>query len=393
MRKLLWVGDAACESGFARATHNTLETLRHTWDVVVLGLNYLGDPHHYPYRIFPCFPGGDGFGVGRIAGLVQGYKPDLVVIQNDPWNVEIYLEQLAEIPHKPKLMGAMAVDGKNCRGNLLNGLDGVIFWTRFAKDEAFLGGLRKTAWVIPLGVDQSIYYPMDKEEAREAVQLPGLPPGAFIIGFVGRNQPRKRMDLLIDYFAEWVKRENLKDEPVYLFLHVAPTGDVGYNVPQLWQYHLPQEIYGKHLIWIKPDPRMAPNEHYMRLTYNCFDVHATCTQGEGMGLPQLESMACGVPNVFPDWSALGDWARDGGLPIPCSSTAATVGGPNAIGGIPDREKMIEAFSLLYRDRQMREHWGASALRVAQRSQYDWKGIGQEWERALSFITETECQPA
>jgi hypothetical protein len=37
---------------------------------------------------------------------------------------------------RPFLVGAIAVDGKNCRGADLNGLDHVIFWTKFAEDEA-----------------------------------------------------------------------------------------------------------------------------------------------------------------------------------------------------------------------------------------------------------------
>src|SRR6185295_12501646 len=115
---LLWVGDACVPSGFARVTHQVLETLRKTWDVFVLGLNYHGDPHQYPYEVYPCLPGGDGFGVGRIKELADKLGPSLIVLQQDPWNFQLYLERIKTVP----VVGIVAVDGKNCRGSELNGL-------------------------------------------------------------------------------------------------------------------------------------------------------------------------------------------------------------------------------------------------------------------------------
>src|SRR5678816_2489484 len=113
MRKLLWVGDAAVASGFAKSTHGVLETLRKTWDVSVLGLNYLGDPHPFAYRIYPCYPGGDFFGVGRLEYVVEREKPDVIVLQNDPWNIPAYVEKLEELKCPAKKVGVIPVDGKN----------------------------------------------------------------------------------------------------------------------------------------------------------------------------------------------------------------------------------------------------------------------------------------
>jgi len=46
MKKLLWIGDAACDSGFSNVTHSVLSFLHNSWDVSVLGVNYRGDPHN-----------------------------------------------------------------------------------------------------------------------------------------------------------------------------------------------------------------------------------------------------------------------------------------------------------------------------------------------------------
>jgi hypothetical protein len=92
-KRLLWVGDAGVPSGFARATHAILDTLRHHYDVTVLGMNYLGDPEVrrlYPYDIYPAAPGGDGLGVGRLVWVCDRVHPDVIVIQNDGWFIPYY---------------------------------------------------------------------------------------------------------------------------------------------------------------------------------------------------------------------------------------------------------------------------------------------------------------
>ena len=70
MRRLFWVGDAVASTGFARATHKICDVLRETYEVHVLGINYHGDPHPYPYTIYPAWvPFGDAMGQRRMRGM------------------------------------------------------------------------------------------------------------------------------------------------------------------------------------------------------------------------------------------------------------------------------------------------------------------------------------
>lgn len=382
MRKLLWVGDAACESGFARCTHKTLETLCKSWQVLVLGLNYLGDPHGYPYPIFPARTGGDFLGVNRLTAMIEGGKPDVIVIQNDPLHFHSYLEEMKPFLGKIPVVGAVAVDGLNCRGDVLNPLSDAIFWTQFGLDEARRGGYIGRASVIPLGVDLDIYKPIEKAEARKIAGLDMLDPDAFIVGFVGRNQPRKRIDLLIAAFAEWVKTSATKN--AYLYCHVSPTGDVGWSLKQLIHYHLPEVIYGKRYISMEPDVWHGITEADMAITYNCFDVMATCSC-EGFWLPGLEAMACGVPVIGPDWSALGDWPGDAMLKVPCPTSLATPGGSNAIHGVPDKEQLIWAMNELYSSNESLQTLRAAGLRKAAESRYRWAHIGKAFGQVLDSV--------
>lgn len=377
-KRMLWVGDAGCPSGFARATHNILDMLRHAYDVTVLGMNYRGDPHGYPYQIWPCAPGGDYFGVGRLIWMCDMVKPDVIVLQNDGWNIPSYVQQMKrfvrEYGHVP-IVAVVAVDGKNFDGRWLDGVALAIFWTQFALDEARGGGYAGPAAVIPLGVDTSVYHPIDRAEARER-QLPEQLRDAFIVGNVNRNQPRKRWDLMVKYFAKWITDAKIRD--AYLYLHTAPTGDTGVDVRRLAAY------YGvvDRLALVQPEVFYGVPESGMADTYNCFDVNASTSQGEGMGLTALESMACGVPQVLPDWAAYGDWAQGGARLVPCPTTH--IGPPyvNVIGGIADEAGFIIALDSMYRDRRAREEAGAAALRKALEPRFRWADIGRRYVEAL-----------
>lgn len=380
MRKLLWIGDAVASTGFARCTHKTLEVVERDWDVVVLGLNYFGDPHSYPYKIYPCYPGGDFFGVRRVREIMRLEKPDLIVIQNDPWNIRPYMEMIREESETIPVVGAIAVDGLNCRGTELNLLDACVFWTNFGLNEARAGGFTKPGFVVPLGVDESIYFPRSRQECRE--QVLGIPElaDAFIVGHVARNQPRKRLDLTIRYFCQWLAKSQVQD--AYLMLHVAPTGDVGYDLRQLFRYYKERYQLGKRLILSEPDPGKGDPEEKVAAIYGCFDVLFTTTQGEGWGLPVLEAMACGVPAIVPDWSALGDWAAPAAYLVPCTSTSATFNGVNVIGGIMDEGRAIAALDHMYSLPALRERYRKAGIALAARPDYRWPAIGAAFCEAL-----------
>jgi hypothetical protein len=60
VKRILWVGDAACDSGFAKATHKTLEAfVAAGWHVVVWGSTTAAIRTTIPYKIYPAYvPGG-----------------------------------------------------------------------------------------------------------------------------------------------------------------------------------------------------------------------------------------------------------------------------------------------------------------------------------------------
>ena len=372
MRTLLWVGDACVSTGFARATHYTLDVLRETWDVAVLGVNYHGDPHAYPYPVFPCTPGGDYLGIGRIPEMIDKFRPSVVIVQNDPWNIPQYLRAAGNIP----MAATIAVDGKNCRGRGLNGLALALFWTQFGEQEARRGGYSGASAVVPLGVDLAIYQQRDKAEARRRIGLPAQLMDAFIVGNVNRNQPRKRLDLSVMYFAEWIKTHDISD--AYLFLHVAPTGETGYDVKQLAEYC----GVANRLILAEPDIGVGADESTLVDTYNAFDAQLSTTQGEGFGLTTFEGMACGVPQIVPDWSALSELCTGHAVMVPCTTVACTPNTINCIGGVVDRVETIKALHDVYTQPELRDRLRTAGLACVRNPRYRWRDVGERFAEAL-----------
>lgn len=390
-RRVLFVGDGPdVPSGFGRATREILARLIPEYEVCVLGINHRGDPGTVDYPVYAAAAGGDAFGVGRLIWMCQVVKPDVIVIQNDGWYFPYYFSQLRkktasfeyenpEIASIP-VIGAVAIDGLNFDGNWIKDLSATVFWTKFAESEARIGGFTGTSYVIPLGVDLNMFYKVDRDLAMERQRVASL-KDKFVVGNVNRNQPRKRWDLSIRYFANWIHSRKITD--ARLFLHSAPTGDKSTNILSLAEY------YGvlNQIVLCEPEPFYGKADDDMRDVYNCFDVLMSTTQGEGMGLPTMEAMACGVPCVLPDWSAHGDWAKGAAAMVPCTSTALQTFSPsvNVIGGVADEKAFIEALDLMYRDRQQRELIGSLGFQRVSEERFRWDNIGEQWLNVLDLV--------
>lgn len=401
--KVLWVGDAIVPSGFAACTHAACDALQAAGHQVdVIGINYYGDPHDKPYRVWPAVAPldycGDAWGVDRLPRLIHRLRPDVVVILQDPWNIPEYLRAItATLPTStpcPPIVGWIAVDGENQRSApQLNRLAAVATWTDFAAKELRTRGYAGRLEIVPLGVDLNLFQPRDRAQSRRQVlgdAVSSQVGEGFVVGVVGRNQPRKRLDLTLDYFAHWVQSKGIKD--AYLLMHVGPTGDRGFDLHALADYH---GLRGRIFM---SDPGLGAGlpADVMPTLYSAMDALVTTSQGEGWGLPELEAMACGVPVMAPDWSGLGSWARDAAILIPCTATACTApvdGRMHTVGGIADRNLFVEGLDALYRSPRHREAYGKRGRRLAE--QYPWSRAAEGMRELIESVAgfEAACDDA
>lgn len=376
---ILIAGDAVAHTGFASVTHNLANHFSKQHNICVLGVNYFGDPHSYPYPIFPAGLGGDVYGIRRIQGIVQANDIDLVLIINDPWIVYDYLNTLSKI-EKLKRTCYTPIDGLNPKPAFITGLnrcDHVFAYNNFGLEQMKQSGLTTSVSAIPHGVDTSIFYPIRKADARERLNLS---EDLFIVGCCNRNQPRKRLDLAIKYFAEFAKD---KPKNVRFYFHGA-LEDAGYDTVQLCQY------YGIEDRYIITNPNITPaqgiTQDLLRAVYSSWDVQITTTNGEGHGMTTHEGMACGVPQIVPDWAALGDWARGGVVYVPCTNTEVRTGGINTIGGIPDEAAFVDALNLLYNDATERKNQAKNAFSTATKPDFAWKNVASHFMDVFRTIT-------
>jgi D-inositol-3-phosphate glycosyltransferase len=377
-KKLLWVGDAVVPTGFARVTHNVAKFLKEDFDVTVVGIGYNGDPHPYDYPIYPAKTRNseDQWGVARMASIVAAIQPDVIVINNDPWNVIRFPEAGIKVP----IIGYMPVDAPNMLNNVakrLNQLASSIFYTQFGLDTARMAGYTGSATVVPHGVDTKFYRPIDKREAREVT---GHAMDSFVVGNINRNQPRKRLDLSIMAFARWVQQYDLPSN-VFLHLHCGLL-DCGWDLQQLASFfNVSDRVW-----WTCKEmhDNIGISEEALPFIYNSFDVQISTSFGEGWGLTTMEGMACGVPQIVPDWAALAEWPRGAVRYVPISGMIATGDRINSLGGIADESALVKELNGLYNNRAAARFIGNKGRDLVTQKQFTWESVS---ERLSAHITD------
>lgn len=392
MENLLWIGDAACGSGFGKASRYILEQLQHQYNVFVLGINFRGDPLKFGekmpnYPVYPAMLGGDQLGFGRVGEMLSISKPAVVVVQTNPWNVPVYRNQLNLAKYKGPLVGIIAVEGKNCNGLDLNHLDYAIFWNEFSRIEAINGGMTAPNGVVPLGVDLEMFAPGDRAAARERLGLP-ISPDDFVVFGVNRNQNRKRIDLSILYFAEWIHggvpigQRSVKTRVIndaYLYLHTVAGSSTTVDVDQLANY---TGVIDRMILLAPKDVFNGTPEWAVKCGHVASNVGLSTSLGEGWGLNSMEGMACDRPQIGGDFSAFGEWAKDAMCLVPCYDEGVMPDVHNMIGGIPDRASVINALEAFYRDPARCREYGERGLALVRQPEYRWENIAARFAEEI-----------
>jgi glycosyltransferase involved in cell wall biosynthesis len=282
--KLLIWGDAACDTGFSRVVHSLIEQLYTKYEISVLALNYDGDPH--PIQQFcklynpRAKDANDFYGYARLYPLINEIQPNIVLFVNDPWVAARAVEFMPNLDNKPfRLFLYTAIDTDVLRPEFIKPLtvfDRIITYTEFGKNVLIQRGIDEShVRVIPHGVDTNLFYPMDKLELRKQFNLD---PNWFIVQMVAQNQLRKRIDLGLYYFSEWVKD---KSKDIKFFYHGPLSTPYGWDILGLVKefdierrfIHLQNKENG--------NVHGIPTE-YMKYVYNVADVHMSTSMAEGL---------------------------------------------------------------------------------------------------------------
>jgi D-inositol-3-phosphate glycosyltransferase len=135
------------------------------------------------------------------------------------------------------------------------------------------------------GVDHTVFHPGNRDEARRAL---GLEDEAVML-YVGRIQPLKGLDLVIDAVADLVSRI---DRSLTFLVAGGSSGPAGHaELERLAKLAADRGVQDV-VRFIGPQPhRILP------LYYRAADVAVVCSHSESFGLSALEAHACGTPVV------------------------------------------------------------------------------------------------
>lgn len=383
--RMVYVGDFPVDTGFGVVSQNLLAEWDASFDINVLGVNYYGDynPLIHKFKTWPAHNGGeDVYGITKLPQMLARIKPDVCFILNDPWVTAQYVPNLLKYRNEYPLTRFFTygpVDAPNIKSIYvapLNDLfERVFTYTDFAARELVAAGLTVPVTVLPHGMRLDTFRPINKAVVRSQMHIP---PDSFVVLNNNRNQPRKRIDLTIAYFAEWVRRYDLPPS-VRLYYHGA-LKDVGYDIVQLCEY------YGIKDRLILTSPHLTPESllpvEHLNMVYNAADVFLTTTMAEGWSLTVMEALATKLPAIVPEHSALAEWARGGVEYVPAPEIYVSPGGLNTIHYVPDREATIAALHKLYTDAGKRKALGEAGLQLVQQDKYRWENIAREFARYI-----------
>jgi glycosyltransferase involved in cell wall biosynthesis len=381
--RLLVFADAGVQTGFARVCHALCDRLMARWDIAVTGINFYGDPAPYPYPIYPAFRGGDLWGIGRYRELVDKLHPDVTLVIQDPWNVAPFVELKGD----EKLVAYMPVDAEHQpAARRLNGLDLAICYTHYGCTQLRRCGYEGAMAIVPHGVDRTTFFPQDRVAARMALGMRQEDAEELlIIGAVNRNQPRKRLDLTLYAFAALHARWH--GQRLKLLMHADPKEPIGYDLIALAQWlGIDEDVRFACAAREDGTSRIQPHipDDHLALLYNAMDMQVTTSIGEGWGLTVHEGMACGVPQILPEHSALAEWAHRVALFVPAPHPVATHQ-IHTIGRAVDHRDVADAMEILALDPQECQRLRAAGLALVSEPRFSWDTIAGQFHSLLEGV--------
>lgn len=178
-----------------------------------------------------------------------------------------------------------------------------IAYSKFGMKKLQEVGLRPL--YVPHGVDTKVFWPVEREEARDKFQMD---KDVFMVGIVAANNgwpSRKAFDEQIRAFAQFHKRH----PDSLLYLHTSMTREGGENIWAALEAGGVSPKAVKVVDQYQYDRGFITSDG-LAYVYSAMDVLLNATRGEGFGIPIVEAQACGTPVIVTDFSAMPELVPD-----------------------------------------------------------------------------------
>ena len=209
--------------------------------------------------------------------------------------------------------------------------------------------------VIPPGVDLSRFYPIPEDEAKEVI---GIPPCDQVLLYVGRIEPLKGIDTLIEAIAHMRAASGAEQMSFCL----AIVGGDPHLTPEVQSNEMRRlkdlcHVHGlDDLVTFlgKRDQDLLP--YY----YSAAEAVVVPSHYESFGMVALEAMACGTPVVASQVGGLAYLVQDGvtGYTVPSN----------------DCKALADRLGALIQDQALREQLGKQATELAR--DFSWEIIAR-----------------
>lgn len=205
--------------------------------------------------------------------------------------------------------------------------------------------------IIPPGVDLSRFYPIPADEAKEVI---GVPPCDQMILYVGRIEPLKGIDTLIEAIA-YMRRNGGFDDHSFCLAVVGGEPDLSPDILSAEMARLKDlcHDYGLDDLVTFLGKRDQDSLPYY---YSAAEAVVVPSHYESFGMVALEAMACGTPVVASQVGGLAYLVQDGvtGYTVPSSDVKA----------------LADRLAELIKDHDLRQQLGNQAASLAQEFSWD-----------------------
>lgn len=420
---LLFYGDSpTCSTGFATVSKNILKRLHETglYDITVMGINYYGDPHDLPYKIYPASanPQGDVYGRQRLLDLLRDKKNnfDILFTLQDTFIMATIAEHIKKLRDghietkeiKNEETGKMEVKKVFVKGREFKWLyyfpidanpkkewinvgvkyaDIAVPYTHYAEKKC-KEILDRKYDVIYHGFDKKDFYIMteeEKQEFRDKYFKPHDLKNKFFLINVNRNQERKGLLQTLLVF----KLIKMAIPNVVMYMHCDMVGDRGGNLLDVAN----QLGINEGLVYPNPEAYARGIEFptkYINGLYNIADANISTTYGEGFGLSMVEAMACKTINIFPKNTAITEiLSNNRGILVKSGNTANNLimNGPldnNLIRPVIDVEDMVNKIIWAYRNPEEVAKIEENAYNYAQEN-LTWDKVANEFNELIKTL--------
>lgn len=274
-------------------------------EIKVAAFAYQGSEHRHPFSLIPAENLRDALIITR--NLVASWNPDVILVAMDIPIQQYFHENLQDLlkgdkEHKPiKYVAITPLENgpltMSWAAILLN-MDAVFFISELGKQEALKAGISQAEHLL-VGVDTVLWHPATPQEKSQLRKGLGIGEDEFVVLTVADNQERKNLSAGME--AIKLLKEKT-DRKVRYILVTRVESNVGWK---LNDYALELGILKEFMTF----NRGLPQNDLWGL-YAVSDAYLQPSKAEGLGMPVLEAMACGIPCVATNTGALTELLED-----------------------------------------------------------------------------------